>query len=58
MRVPTELVMIGSSDEDFPADFRWRIAIERRMYAMIVVEVPKFSKFSVQLTGIPKEYVV
>jgi hypothetical protein len=58
MRVPTELVMISSTDDSFPAEFHWRIATERCMYTMTVIEIPELSKFSVQVTGIPKEYVI
>ncbi len=58
MRVPPELVEISSIDDSFPAEFPWRIATERRMYTMTVVEIPEFFKLSVQVTGIPKEYVV
>ncbi len=58
MRVPAELVEIGSIDDSIPAEFHWRIATERCMNTMTVVEIPEFVKLSVQITGIPKEYVV
>ena len=37
MHVPAELVEIGSIDDGFSAEFHWRIAIERRMHAKMVV---------------------
>ncbi len=58
MLVPPELVEISSIDDGSPADFRWRIAVERRMYQMTVVEITEFLKLSVQVTGIPKDYVI
>jgi hypothetical protein len=58
MCLPTELVEISSTDDSFPADFRWRIAIKRGMYTMTVIEIPEFFKLSVQVSGIPKEYMV
>jgi hypothetical protein len=58
MCLPTELVKISSIGEGFPADFQWRIAIGRSMYTMTVLKFFKLFKLSVQVTGIPKEYVV
>jgi hypothetical protein len=58
MRVQPELVEISPIDDSFPAEFHRRIATERRMYTMTVVEIPEFFKLSIQVTGIPKEYVV
>ena len=58
MFVPPELLEISSVSDNFPAEFNWRIAIERHIYTMTVIEVSKFFKLSLQVTGIPKEYVV
>ncbi len=58
MRVPAECSEIIYIDDSFPAYFRWRIAIERRVDTMTVVEIPEFFKLSVQVSDIPKEYVV
>ena len=58
MRLPPELVEIDSIDDNFPTEFNWRIATERCMDTMPVVEIPKFVKLSVQVTSIPKEHVI
>ena len=58
MRVSTELVEISSIDDSFPAEFHWRIVTERRRYTMAVVGIPDFFKSSVQITGIPENYMV
>jgi hypothetical protein len=58
MRLPQELVEIGSMDDGFLAEFQWRIATERRMYTMPVVEIPKFFKLPLQVMCIPENYVV
>jgi hypothetical protein len=51
MRMLSELAEISHIDDSFPADFLRRIAVERRLYTMPVVEIPEFSKLSVQITG-------
>jgi hypothetical protein len=57
MCVPPELVEISSIDEGFPASFRWR-TVKRRVDTIIVAIYSELFKLSVQVTGIPKEYVV
>ena len=58
MRLPTELVGISSIDEGFLANFRWRIAIERRVDTMTVVIIPELLQLSLQVTDIPENYVI
>ena len=58
MRLPTELVGISSIDEGFPANFRRRIAVKRRVDTMTVIIIPELFKLSLQVTGIPEKYVI
>jgi hypothetical protein len=51
MRMLPELAEISPIDDSFPADFRRRITVERRLYTMTAVEIPEFSTLSVQITG-------
>jgi len=52
------MVEIGSFDDSFAAEFYWRIVTERCMNTMNVVEIPELFELPLQVTGIPKEYVV
>ncbi len=59
MRLPMELVEISSIDDGFSANnLCWRIAVKRRVDTIAVIVTSEPFKLSLQVTGIPENYVV
>ena len=58
MCLSTELVEISSIDEGFPANFRWHITVKQCVDTIAVVVISELFKLSLQVMGIPENYVI